>query len=150
MKWQDNEGRTKSTPMYFDSNDITTLALAQTAYTGYEALLAALSGCALVEAEVCFPLAVSGAQNPDAGYNVNTGAILGFRDSDGIGQSMYIPGILEDKVIANVVDDEDGDITALVTEATNNGTLLPWSSRGSASLWAIYRGGKFAARKVLR
>lgn len=146
--WEDTEGARISVPLYFDAADITTLALAQTALTAYEPLLHAVSGNAIVEAKVSFNLNVAGTETPDAGYRVDAGATLGFTDSDQVGQSLYLPGILEDKIVNGIVAADDTDVLALINYIT--GGTYPLSSRGSASLWANYRIGRATVRKIRR
>lgn len=151
VKWRDVEGKTSqiSEPLYFDVADVATLAEAQATFTQYEGLLGAVSGCAIVEAEVTFPLTVSLAQAADPGYRTRTGATLSFVDSDGVGQSLYIPGILDDKIANGVVDETDGDIVPLINEIIGNpGVTDPLSTRGSAAKFATFEGGRQSNRKV--
>jgi len=148
--WQDVEGNRIPSQLYFDSTDVATVALAATQLTKYEPLLEAMSGCAIVEASVTFPLTADTNENPDGGYSVRAGAYLSFRDSDGVGQGIYLPGILGDKISNDAVDDSDSDVSAFVDAATGNGTdgEEPLSTRGSASIWSTWRGGRGASRKV--
>lgn len=148
--WEDAEGDQKTIPWYFDSGDLTTIALAQTAFTGYETLMHAISGNAIVAAEVCFGLNVAGTQNPTAAYNVHSGAYMSFTDSDDVGQGVYVPGVLDSKLVNRVLNAADSDVAALITAMTGGGALDPFSSRGSASLWAAYNIGRRVVRKVTR
>jgi hypothetical protein len=134
--------------LYFDAGDITTIANAQSAYTAYETLMQALSGNIIVGAEVCFALNLAGGESADAGYRVDAGATLGFTDSDAVGQSLYIPGILEAKITNGIVSASDTDVAALLTYISSG--AFPLSSRGSASLWAAYRIGRATVRKLRR
>jgi hypothetical protein len=150
LRWRDVEGKSSQlvVPMYFDAADVPTLADAQTTFTKYETLLHALSGCVIAEAEVVFPLTLAGTESPDAGYRTRTGATLSFINSDEQGDSIYVPGILDDKIIDGIVDSSDSDVADFITEATGGGTTDPLSTRGSGSLWTDYEGGKQTNRKV--
>lgn len=150
MVWEDAEGRQISTPVHFDSTDLTTLAIAQSTYTAYEALLQALSGAALVSAEVCFPLTATGAGSPTAGYNVRSGGWLGFQNSDGQGDGLYLPALLDAKMDQGKVISTDTDVAAFVTEAIGGGTVDPISTRGSGSLWGAFVRGYETVRKLSR
>ena len=146
--WEDIEGARISVPLYFDTGDVSTVALAQTAFTTYEALMLAMSGSSIVSAEACFGLNVSGAQNPDNGYNNRSGAFLSFVNSDTIGDGLYIPAMLDDKLSGGIVDESDTQVAAFINEALNG--TIPLSSRGSASLWLAYKIGKETIRKIKR
>ena len=149
--WRDKEGKSSqlTVAVYFDNADITSIADAQATFTAYETLLHACSGCHIVAGEVIFPMTTADVENPDDGYNTRSGAILQFKDSNGVGQSLYIPGVLQDKIVNGVIDENDGDITALVNEIiANPGTTDPLSTRGSDSKWSTFEGGRQANRKV--
>lgn len=148
--WRDIEGKQMTVPLYFDTGDVSTVALAQTAFTAYETLLHAMSGNAIIGAEVCFGLTPAGTENPDAGYYLNSGAWAGFENSDTVGDGLYIPGILNSKVVGGVLDSGDADVAAFITAATGGGTPPPLSSRGSASLWASFVRGFQTTRKLRR
>lgn len=147
-KWRDTEGREVSVPLYFDTGDVSTVALAQTAYTTYELLLQALSGNALFEAEVCFPLVSTGAGSPDSGYNVRSGAYASFMNSDSQADGLYIPGILESKMINGILDIAETDVAAFITEAISG--AIPLSTRGSGSKWSSIIRGFETVRKLRR
>jgi hypothetical protein len=147
--WQDVEGLRFADRLDFDAGDIPTLIVAQAQLVLYEGLLENVSGGAIVEASVTFPLTVSASESPDAGYSVRSGAYLSFKDSDSVGQGLYIPCILGDKIIDDVVDADDTEMAALIDGILGNTSgTKPLSSRGSGSLYASYRGGKGASRKV--
>lgn len=146
--WQDTEGRQVSIPLYFDTGDVSTLALAQTAFNAWETVLEALSGNAIVGAEVCFALTHSTAESPDSGYNVRSGAYASFMNSDSQADGLYIPGILEAKMIEGILDPTDADVAAFITAATTG--TYPLSTRGSASLWTTFRRGFETVRKLSR
>jgi len=149
--WVDGEGTTSgmTTPLHFDLGDVATLAEAQAQATLYETALHAVSGCAIDRMEVTFGLSAAGTESPDAGYRTRTGATLSFLDSDGVGQSIYIPGILDDKILDGVVDSSDTEVAALINAILGNvGGTDPVSSRGSASAFDSYVGGKQSNRKV--
>lgn len=148
--WQDIENKRMTIPIYFDTGDVSTVALAQTAFSAYETLLHAMSGAAIVGAEVCFGLNVAGTENPDPGYYLNSGAWAGFENSDTVGDGLYIPSILNSKVVGGVLDSSDADVAAFISEATGNGTAPPLSSRGSAALWAAFVRGYQTTRKLRR
>lgn len=147
-KWQDTEGRQTTVPLYFDSGDVSTVALAQTAFSTYETLLHAMSGNAIIDAEVCFALTPALTESPDAGYNVRSGAYASFENSDTIADGIYIPGVLESKMIAGILDFVDSDVAAFIAEAISG--TIPLSSRGSASKFALFRRGFETVRKLSR
>lgn len=150
FRWTDTENDHIREVLDFDSADVPTVAEAQEQATKYELLMEALSGCKIDEISVTFPLTASTAESADSGYSVYAGATLSFQNSDGIGDSVYIPGILEAKIANKVVIDSDAEVDEFIQAATGNGanTEEPVSSRGSGSLWALYKKGKRATRKA--
>ena len=151
LTFQDVEGSKKTIPLYFDSADITTLAIAQTVYTIYETALHAVTGAAIVNAEVCFGLNLSNAETPDAGYSVYNGAYMSFDDSDDVGQGIYVPAMLQGKMANELVIPTDTQVAALIDLILNGtGGAEPLSSRGSAALWTAYKIGRQVVRKVTR
>lgn len=150
--WEDVEGKKKSEVLFFDAGDVATVADAQTQLTAYETLLQNVSGCVISHASVSFPLTVETVEQPDAGYDVRAGAYLGFRDSFGEPQGIYVPGILGGKIANDVVVDPAADeqIEDLVNAILGSGANgeEPLSSRNTASQWQSYRGGKGTSRKV--
>lgn len=150
IKWRDVEGLEITDVLYFDSGDVGTVALAQTQLTAYEALLEDISGCIIVEANVTFGLTVSTVETADVGYSVRSGAYFSYRNSDTVGDGIYIPGILGGFISDDVVNDAATEVAAFIaaTLGTGAGGEEPLSTRGSASLWTLFRGGKGASRKV--
>ena len=82
--FSDIEGNTYSVPLHFDDSDITTLVLAQSNFDLYETALENVSGCAITDASVTFPLTVSTGQSPDNGYNTRSGATMSFITSSSL------------------------------------------------------------------
>jgi len=147
--WEDSEGHTMPVPVFFDTGDISTVALAQTAVDLFDSLFQAVSGSHLKGAEVCFGLnAIAGA--PAAGSRNDAGAYLSFQNSVGSADGLYIPGFLTSKISNGVVSDADADVAALITEITGGGAADPLSTRNVAALWAAYRVGKQVVRKLKR
>lgn len=148
----DVEGNTYSVPLHFATADITTLVLAQSNFNSYETALENVSGCAITAASVTFPLTVDGGQSPDNGYNTRSGATLSFEDTDTVGESLYIPGVLDTKLINNIIDAADTDVAALIDHITNADSPSPHglATRGSAALWTTYKIGRASIRKVRR
>lgn len=150
VKWRDAEGKEVTEQMYFDVGDVATVAAAQTQLTAYEALLEDVSGCIIVEANVEFPLAVSTVEIADVGYNVRSGVWIAYRNSDGVGDGLYVPGILDGMTSEDKLDRGVSEVNLLLNaiEGTGINSEERLSTRGSASLWATYRGGKRVSRKV--
>jgi len=148
--FEDVEGLRWREPIYFDVGDVDTVAKAQTQLGKYETLLENLSGCAIVEAQVTFNLTVDTGQSPDVGYSIRSGAYLSFRNSDSVGDGIYIPGILGNKISNDVIIDSETNVAAFIAAASGSGANSeePLSTRGSGSLWATYLKGKGASRKV--
>lgn len=150
-KWRDAEGSEKTLPLYFDPGDVSTVAIAQTVFTGYETLLHAVSGAAIVGAEVCFGLTPALTENPDAGYSVYNGAYLSFENSDNRGDGFYLPAVLQGKIANELLIPSDSDVAALIDVILNGtGGLAPLSTFGSNSLWQIFKIGRQVVRKISR
>jgi len=150
LVWEDAEGKRYPTTINFDYTDVDTLAKAATQLSEYEPILEAMSGCVITEASVTFPLTADDVATPDVGYSVRAGAYLSFVDSDGVGQGIYIPGMLASKMANDVVNDGDSDVAAFIADALGEGVggEEPLSARGSGALFTTFRGGKGASRKV--
>lgn len=147
--WEDSEGHVMPIPIFFDTGDVSTVALAQATYDAFDSLLQAVSGSALVAAEVCFGLNVTPG-SPAAGSRNDAGAYLSFLNSVGSADGLYIPGFLGSKISNGVVNDGDADVAALITEVTGAGAADPFSTRNVAALWAAYRIGRQVVRKIKR
>lgn len=151
VTYEDAEGDRVTQALHWDSADVTTVAEAQDAFTDFETLIHDVTGGAIVDAEVSFPLTIAGTETPDAGYSVFSGATLSFRDSDGNGQSLYVPAILQSQIAGQVVNDvaTPGMLEFLADVETNGfgtgGHRL--SSRGSGALWNTFLTGKRSTRK---
>lgn len=150
VRMTDVEGLHYRVPLFFDFSDVDTVAKAQAQVDAYEPLFEAVSGCVIDEAEVSFPITVSGTGSPDVGYSVRSGAWLAFQDSDGVGSGLYLPAILGAMIANDSVIDTQTNMAALLAAMTGTGANgeKPLSTRGSGSLWTTYRGGKGASRKV--
>jgi hypothetical protein len=150
FRWTDTENDHIRETLDFDTGDVPTVAEAQEQATKYELLMEAMSGCKIDEISVTFPLTVSSAEAADSGYSVYSGATLSFQNSDGVGDSVYIPGILEAKIANKIVIDSDTEVAEFIDAATGSGanTEEPVSTRGSAALWTLYKKGKRATRKA--
>lgn len=150
IKWRDVEGKEITEVLYFDVADVATVAAAQTQLTAYEALLEDVSGCVIVEANVTFGLTVSTVETPDVGYSVRSGAYLSYKDSDNVGQGLYIPGILGGFIVNDIVVETATEVAALIAATLGSGVggEEPLSSRGSAALWSDFIKGKGTSRKV--
>jgi hypothetical protein len=150
VKWRDVEGLEKTEVLFFDVSDVDTVAKAQTQLTKYELLLEDISGAVIVEANVTFGLTVSAVATPDVGYSVRAGAYLSFQNSDNVGDGIYIPAVLNGFMTDDVLNDDDTEPAALIAAMLGTGSdgEEPLSTRGSASLWTAFRGGKGASRKV--
>lgn len=149
--FQDAEGDQISVPTYWDSTDVTTVAQAQDVVTDFEALIENCIGPVVYAATVEFGLTVSSVETPDDGYSVYSGATLSFKDSDTVGQSLYLPGILQSQIANEIVipTASPGMLEFLADVQTNGfgtgGHRI--SSRGSGALWNTYVIGKRSTRK---
>lgn len=151
VTWVDAEGDKITVPTYWDSTDVATVADAQAVITGLEGLLENVAGPVILSAEVKFPLTASQVENADSGYSVFSGATLSFRNSDGVGDQLYIPGILQSQIADQVVIPSTTEMAALIAAlSTSTGVganAARISSRGSGSLWNAYVKGKRSTRK---
>lgn len=146
----DAEGEAIRQVIHFDSTDVTTVAEAQSAFTDFEALLEATIGPAVTAASVTLPLTVSTAETPDSGYSVWSGATLSVRDSDNVGKSMYLPGILQINMADKIVIPTGTEMAAFLADLLTNGFGAGGhrvSSANSGSLWDEYVRGKRSTRK---
>lgn len=146
----DAEGEDIRQVIHFDSTDVTTLAEAQDAFTDFEALFEACIGPAITAAYVQLPLTVSTAESPDSGYSVWSGATLSVRDSDGRGQSIYLPGILESQIDNKIVIPTATQMAAFLADLTSSGFGTGGhrvSTQGSGSAWNAYVKGVRSSRK---
>lgn len=146
----DHEGDTRTVPTYWDDTDVTTLAEAQAVCTGLETLLRAVTGTDIEEFNITFNQAPGQAPNPSDGYPIHTGATLSFLNSDGVGDSFFVPGILESLIQNKLVLNQNAMatlITAFTTATGVGANNARISSRGSGSLWNEFRIGKRSNRK---
>lgn len=150
IKWRDVEGKEITEVLYFDTGDVGTVAQAQTQLTAYETLLEDISGCIIVEANVTFGLTVSTTETADVGYSVRSGAYMSYKDSDNVGQGIYVPGILGAFIVNDIVVASATEVAAFIaaTLGTGAGGEEPLSTRGSSALWTTFLRGKGASRKV--
>ena len=154
VKYQDAEGESKREAYHFDATDVTTVAEAQDAFTDFETLVHNCIGPAIVEADVTIPLTCALTETPDSGYSVWTGATLSFKDSDGVGKSLYLPGILQammqSKKVLNTTSPSPNAINLLIADIITNGFgtgAHRLSSYGSGALWNTYLDGDRSGRK---
>lgn len=146
----DAEGESIRQVIHFDSSDVTTVAEAQDAFTDFELLLEDVMGPAIEEAYVTIPLTVSAVETPDSGYSVWSGATLSVRDSDGKGQSIYVPGILQAFMQDKIVIASGTEMATFLADLLTNGFGTGGhrvSSAFSGALWNEYVRGKRATRK---
>lgn len=148
LTWEDSEGNQKSFPLYFDSADITTIAEADTLAGEYATLLAAVSGCIVVDAKIEWALTVPAPGTADGGYFLNSGAYLSFEDANEVQSGIYIPGMLNANIVGEVVNPDATGVAALITAATGGGTTEPLSTRGSGAQFASYVRGFLTQRKI--
>ena len=146
--WEDSEGNQKSFPLYFDSADITTIAEADTLAGIYAGLMAAISGCIVVDAKIDWALTVPAPGTADGGYFLNSGGYLSFKDSNEVQSGFYIPGILNANVVGKVVNPEATGVAALIDQATGVESAVPLSTRGSGALFAEYVRGFLTQRQL--
>lgn len=151
VEWTDAEGDTLRVPTYWDAASLTTLAEADAAFQGFVTLVGATAGPAITKGYITFELTPASPESPDGGYSVYTGAYLSTRNSDGRGDGLYIPGILNSQISNKVVDLGTTQMIALKTAiesggfGTNNARI---STADSGSLWDVLLKGKRSNRKA--
>lgn len=149
--WQDSEGNQKTETLYFDSADIVDIAGADTLAGLYAAAMAEISGCIVVDAWIEWKLTVPAPGTADGGYFLNSGAYLSFEDSNEVASGVYIPGILNENVVGEVVNPAATGVADFITLAIGNSVVAgaePLSTRGSGSQFATYRRGFLTQRKI--
>lgn len=154
FKLRDDEDFTASMPLYFDGADVDTLAKAAGVASSLAAMISAVTGCAVVAAEVSYPLTVP-ADTVDGGSRCDAGATLSFYNENGKASSLFIPGFRGLYIVGGVVDAD------LVTP-NNVGTLINALVAGTGVTGgyqavdgnnldlSAYRAGKQATRRALR
>lgn len=150
LSWIDAEGGTPITEaIHWALDDVGNPTDAQAELDTLVPLLVAVSGCRIVAARIYFDLVVPAQSAAVAGYSKNTGARLSFKDTNGVGDSMYIAGMLQSQLVNNTkfVDAGTTQMQALINKVTGQSGVDPLSSYGSGAKWASYVNGQKANRK---
>lgn len=153
FEFVDKERQTISVPLHFDAGDIETLEKAQDVATTYITKLHGVSANRVQRDTVTFPLtspAVDFGVAMPEGYSVRAGATLSFRDSQNVGQSLYVPGVYDTQLIDGVVNSETTQMATLLDDAigrdsSENGE--PLSARSGAK-FSSYVQGRATTRKI--
>lgn len=158
---EDSEGDIVSLPLYFDATGadaVDTVAKANAAAAEWAKVLNFVTACRVGRATVTFDLGDKGGGKlvPTTAYTNDRGATISVRDSNTIGQSLYIPGYLLSEISSKVVS-LDGENTVRLVAAIEEGEYHDGSddveiehrlsSRGSGSLWTSVLKGKQTTRK---
>lgn len=146
-KLQDAEGVVKSYALYYDSADITTIAEADTLAGEYAALINDVTGLVVVGASIEWDLTVPDGGTADGGYSHQDGVTFSFIDTNEVGASFYIPGILNANLVGEEVNVGTTGMQALINAAIGAGTTEPLSQRGSGALFDRFVGAARASRK---
>lgn len=143
----DAEGVDKSYQLYFDSADITTIAEADTLAGEYAALLNAVSGLVVTAAKIEWLLTVPDGGAPDGGYSHQDTVTFSFKDSNDVGCSFIVPGVLNANLVGESVNTGTTGMQALIDAALGLGTTEPLSQRGSGAQFSEFVGAARSSRR---
>lgn len=149
LQVEDGEERRYTIPFYFDTTEVTTLAIAQTLATELGALVDALIGGKVKTTVLTYPLTTA-AFTASAASRVDAGATLSFGNTTAKGSSVYVPSFENDFMIDGDVDATDADVIALV-DAISAGTGLSNAVRlldRNGIQLSEFRHGKASVRKT--
>jgi hypothetical protein len=154
-RFRDGEGAETTEPHYYLGSEVNTVAEAQAIVTDMKDLMAAISGCAVVGAEVTFQLDMGTPDTDDPGYRVDAGGTLSFGNTAGrspSGSAKFIPGLLLSRMVAGVVNDGDADIMAFQDAVVNGGGITGTFTQTDSSGLKLQDslGGHQSTRKTKR